>query len=178
MDEEKWTGSTDRSVCLCVVSLWVYVLRHQMHFHDFRPNCDELLEFRRKWCHSEERKILGNAICRCCLQIYTLSAPFYTVLCYILIVPSSDQFSHTPGLYGNTKQMQCVVENAVEIYFRPKCASLCMHRQAIAVLLVRITFETTKCLYMNYRSKRRNEDFNYFLNRTSKKQHLSMFGSE
>lgn len=146
---------------------WVNVLRHQMHFHDFRPNCDELLEFRRKWCDSKEHKILGNAIRRCSLC--------YTIICYILIVPSTDQFSHTPGLYGNTKQMQCVAEFFWYLFSSEMCELVhastgdrCVCSNTYAIYSVGI-FQVLVWI---------TEDFNHFLNRTSKKQHLNMFGFE
>lgn len=50
-------------------------------------------------------------------NIHTLYASYHTVS----IVPSSDQFSHTPGLYGNTKQMQCVAECRWNVFSSEMC---------------------------------------------------------
>lgn len=50
-------------------------------------------------------------------NIHTLYASYHTVS----IVPSSDQFSHTPGLYGNTKQMQCVAECLWNVFSSEMC---------------------------------------------------------
>lgn len=93
-----------------------FYARMCVHFHDFRLNCDELLEFRRKLStHTHKTKSQNTRKC--------YSTMLFTNINFLVRKNES-------GRYGNTKQMQCVWVYYFWDYFRSNCASLCMHRQA------------------------------------------------